>query len=168
MQNFITDLNTGIRGDQRDSVLNGLSSKFKKSAVLANLSVVLQQPSAIFRGLRDIDGKYYLKAAKYYSENNYEECKRYAEVAIIKEMGRFDTGIGVKNTSWLSDESTFREKLDDKLGAAAGKADEVAWSFLWSAVKAETADTTDLKVGAMNFYQSRGTVYAACEQNTGI
>lgn len=168
MQNFITDLNTGIRGDQRDSVLNGLSSKFKKSAVLANLSVVLQQPSAIFRGLRDIDGKYYLKAAKYYSENNYEECKRYAEVAIIKEMGRFDTGIGVKNTSWLSDESTFREKLDDKLGAAAGKADEVAWSFLWSAVKAETADTTDLKVGSDEFLTKAGERFTQLVNKTQV
>lgn len=168
MQNFITDLNTGIRGDQRDSVLNSLSSKFKKSAVLANLSVVLQQPSAIFRGLRDIDGKYYLKATKYYSENNYEECKRYAEVAIIKEMGRFDTGIGVKNTSWLSDESTFREKLDDKLGAAAGKADEVAWSFLWSAVKAEVADTTDLKVGSDEFLTKAGERFTQLVNETQV
>lgn len=168
MQNFITDLNTGIRGDQRDSVLNSLSSKFKKSAVLANLSVVLQQPSAIFRGLMDVDGKYYLKAAKYYSENNYEECKRYAEVAIIKEMGRFDTGIGVKNTSWLSDESTFREKLDDKLGAAAGKADEVAWSFLWSAVKAEVADTTDLKVGSDEFLTKAGERFTQLVNKTQV
>lgn len=168
MQNFITDLNTGIRGDQRDSVLNSLSSKFKKSAVLANLSVVLQQPSAIFRGLRDIDGKYYLKAAKYYSENNYEECKQYAEVAIIKEMGRFDTGIGVKNTSWLSDESTFQEKLDDKLGAAAGKADEVAWSFLWSAVKAEIADTTDLKVGSDEFLTKAGERFTQLVNETQV
>lgn len=168
MQNFITDLNTGIRGDQRDSILNTLSSKFKKSAVLANLSVVLQQPSAIFRGLMDIDGKYYLKASKHYSKNNYEECKRYAEVAIIKEMGRFDTGIGVKNTSWLSDESTFQEKLDDKLGAAAGKADEVAWSFLWSAVKAETADTTDLKVGSDEFLTKAGERFTQLVNKTQV
>lgn len=168
MQNFITDLNTGIRGDQRDSILNSLSSKFKKSAVLANLSVVLQQPSAIFRGLMDIDGKYYLKASKHYSKNNYEECKRYAEVAIIKEMGRFDTGIGVKNTSWLSDESTFQEKLDDKLGAAAGKADEVAWSFLWSAVKAEVADTTDLKVGSDEFLTKAGERFTQLVNKTQV
>lgn len=168
MQNLITDLNTGIRGDQRDSVLNSLSSKFKKSAVLANISVVLQQPSAIFRGLRDIDGKYYLKASRYYSKNNYEECKQYAGVAVIKEMGRFDTGMGVKNTSWLSNESTFREKLDDKLGAAAGKADEVAWSFLWSAVKAEIADTTDLKVGSDEFLTKAGERFTQLVNETQV
>lgn len=168
MQNFITDLNVGIRGDQRDSVLNSLNSKFKKSAVLANISVVLQQPSAIFRGLRDIDGKYYLKASKYYSKNNYEECKQYAGVAVIKEMGRFDTGMGVKNTSWLSNESTFREKLDDKLGAAAGKADEVAWSFLWSAVKAEIADTTDLKVGSDEFLTKAGERFTQLVNETQV
>lgn len=53
MQNFITDLNTGIRGDQRDSVLNGLSSKFKKSAVLANLSVV---SAAAFGNIQRLEG----------------------------------------------------------------------------------------------------------------
>jgi len=168
MQNFITDLNTGIRGDQRDSVLNSLHSKFKKSAVLGNLSVVVQQVSAIFRGLRDIDGKYYLRASKYYSKNNYEECKQYAGVAVIKEMGRFDTGMGVKNTSWLSNESTFREKLDDKLGAAAGKADEVAWSFLWSAVKAEIADTTDLKMGSDEFLTKAGERFTQLVNETQV
>ena len=168
MQNFIKDLNTGVRGDQRDSVLNSLTSKFKKSAVLANLSVVLQQPSAIFRGLRDIDGKYYLKAPKYYSKDNYEECKRYAGVAVIKEMGRFDTGMGVKNTSWLSDQSTLREKIDDKLGAAAGKADEVAWSFLWSAVKAEIADTTNLKAGSDEFLTKAGERFTQLVNETQV
>ena len=168
MQNFIKDLNTGVRGDQRDSVLNSLTSKFKKSAVLANLSVVLQQPSAIFRGLRDIDGKYYLKALKYYSKDNYEECKRYAGVAVIKEMGRFDTGMGVKNTSWLSDQSTLREKIDDKLGAAAGKADEVAWSFLWSAAKAEIADTTNLKAGSDEFLTKAGERFTQLVNETQV
>ena len=168
MQNFITDLNVGIRGDQRDSVLNSLNSKFKKSAVLGNLSVVVQQVSALFKGLRDIDGKYYLRASKYYSKENYEECKQYAGVAVIKEMGRFDTGMGVKNTSWLSNESTFREKLDDKLGAAAGKADEVAWSFLWSAVKAEIADTTDLKVGSDEFLTKAGERFTQLVNETQV
>lgn len=168
MENFIRDLNNGVRGDPNDSVLNSLSSKFKKSAVLANLSVVIQQPSAIFRGLRDIDAKYYLKASRYYSENNYEECKQYAGVAVIKEMGRFDTGIGVKNTTWLSGESTFSERLDENLGAAAGKADEIAWSFLWSAVKAEIADTTSLKVGSDEFLTKAGERFTQLVNETQV
>lgn len=168
MQNLIKDLNTGVRGDQRDSFLNRMTSLFKKNAVLANLSVIFQQPTAIIRAGSDMKGKYFTKAAKYYSKNNYEECKQYAPVAVIKQMGRFDTGVGVKNTTWLSGEQTFREKADDFLGWGAGKADEIAWSYLWSAVKAEIADTTDLKVGSEEFLTKAGERFTELVNKTQV
>ena len=168
MQNLIKDLNTGVRGDQRDSFLNKMTSLFKKNAVLANLSVIFQQPTAIIRAGSDIKAKYFTNAAKYYSKNNYEECKQYAPVAVIKQMGRFDTGVGVKNTTWLSGEQTFREKADDFLGWGAGKADEIAWSYLWSAVKAEIADTTDLKVGSEDFLIKAGERFTELVNKTQV
>lgn len=168
MQNLIKDLNTGVRGDQRDSFLNKMTSLFKKNAVLANLSVIFQQPTAIIRAGSDIKAKYFTNAAKYYSKNNYEECKQYAPVAVIKQMGRFDTGVGVKNTTWLSGEQTFREKADDFLGWGAGKADEIAWSYLWSAVKAEIADTTDLKVGSEEFLIKAGERFTELVNKTQV
>lgn len=168
MQNLIKDLNTGVRGDQRDSFLNKMTSLFKKNAVLANLSVIFQQPTAIIRAGSDIKAKYFTNAAKYYSKNNYEECKQYAPVAVIKQMGRFDTGVGVKNTTWLSGEQTFREKADDFLGWGAGKADEIAWSYLWSAVKAEIADTTDLKVGGEEFLIKAGERFTELVNKTQV
>lgn len=168
MQNLIKDLNTGVRGDQRDSFLNKMTSLFKKNAVLANLSVIFQQPTAIIRAGSDMKGKYFAKAAKYFSKNNYEECKQYAPVAVIKQMGRFDTGVGVKNTTWLSGEQTIREKADDFLGWGAGKADEIAWSYLWSSVKAEIADTTDLKVGSEEFLTKAGERFTELVNKTQV
>ena len=168
MQNLINDLNKGVRGDQRDSFLNKMTSLFKKNAVLANLSVIFQQPTAIIRACSDMKGKYFAKASKYHSKNNYEECKQYAPVAIIKQMGRFDTGIGVKNTAWLSGEQTLKEKADDFLGWGAGKADEIAWSFLWSSVKAEIADTTDLKVGSDEFLTKAGERFTELVNKTQV
>lgn len=168
MQNLIKDLNTGVRGDQRDSFLNKMTSLFKKNAVLANLSVIFQQPTAIIRAGSDMKGRYFAKAAKYFSKNNYEECKQYAPVAVIKQMGRFDTGVGVKNTTWLSGEKTIREKADDFLGWGAGKADEIAWSYLWSSVKAEIADTTDLKVGSEEFLAKAGERFTELVNKTQV
>lgn len=168
MQNLIKDLNTGVRGDQRDSFLNKMTSLFKKNAVLANLSVIFQQPTAIIRAGSDIKAKYFAKAAKYFSKNNYEECKQYAPVAVIKQMGRFDTGVGVKNTTWLSGEQTIREKADDFLGWGAGKADEIAWSYLWGSVKAEIADTTDLKVGSEEFLTKAGERFTELVNKTQV
>lgn len=168
VQNLINDLNKGVRGDQRDSFLNKMTSLFKKNAVLANLSVIFQQPTAIIRACSDMKVKYFAKASKYHSKNNYEECKQYAPVAIIKQMGRFDTGIGVKNTAWLSGEQTLKEKADDFLGWGAGKADEIAWSFLWSSVKAEIADTTDLKVGSEEFLTKAGERFTELVNKTQV
>lgn len=168
MQNLINDLNTGIRGDQRDRFSNKMISLYKKNAVLANVSVIIQQPWAILRATADMKYKYFAMASKYHSKNNYEECKQYAPVAIIKQMGRFDTGVGVKNTTWLSGEKTVSEKVDDALGWGAGKADEIAWSFLWSSVKAEIADTTDLKVGSEEFLTKAGERFTELVNKTQV
>ena len=168
MQNLINDLNTGVRGDQRDRFSNKMISLYKKNAVLANLSVIFQQPTAIIRACSDMKGKYFAKASKYHSKNNYEECKQYAPVAIIKQMGRFDTGVGVNNTAWMTGEKTIRDKADDFFGWGAGKADEIAWSFLWSSVKAEIADTTDLKVGSEEFLTKAGERFTELVNKTQV
>ena len=168
MQNLINDLNTGVRGDQRDRFSNKMISLYKKNAVLANLSVIIQQPFAIIRAIADINVKYFAKAYKYRSKNNYEECKQYAPVAIIKQMGRFDTGVGVNNTAWMTGEKTIRDKADDFFGWGAGKADEIAWSFLWSSVKAEIADTTDLKVGSDEFLTKAGERFTELVNKTQV
>lgn len=168
MQNLINDLNTGVRGDQRDRFSNKMISLYKKNAVLANLSVIIQQPFAIIRAIADINVKYFAKAYKYRSKNNYEECKQYAPAAIIKQMGRFDTGVGVNNTAWMTGEKTIRDKADDFFGWGAGKADEIAWSFLWSSVKAEIADTTDLKVGSDEFLTKAGERFTELVNKTQV
>lgn len=169
LKQFIADANGSVRGSGEDSLADVWISRYKKGAVLASMSVVVQQPTAMMRAMAYINPKYFvhLKDVKGIGKN-YEQLCKYAPVALIKQMGRFDTGVGVSNTNWLLEEGYegFGANLkaffvdsqyrDDKLSYLASKADEVTWAHIWTAVKAEAKAETDLKVGSEEFLQYCG------------
>ncbi len=157
LKRFIDDANGSVRSSSDDSTADLWISRYKKGSVLASLSVVVQQPSALFRAMAYIDSKYFFKVKDVKGiGKNYEQLCKYAPVALIKQMGRFDTGLGVSNTKWLLGQKTLMDKLDDKMSLLASKADEMAWSQIWTAVKAEAAATTNMKVGSEEFLQHCG------------
>ena len=152
VKQLITDLNGGARTDSTTGVINKLTGMFKKGAVFASLSVVVQQPSAIARAAALVDTKYFIGPKVDQKRHKYlwAEVKKYAPVAIIKEMGYFDTnmgkstqdfitgkeysGIGEKAKAVVTD-SAYRDEL---LSKAPALADEYAWCGIWAAVKRET------------------------------
>ena len=139
---LLKDLNGGARVDSTVGVINKLTSLFKKSAVFASASVVIQQPSAIARATALVDSKYFVgKPAKGKHKDTWAEVKKYAPVAIIKEMGYFDTGMGQSTVEWLKGEKTLGDKIDDIASKAPALADEFAWCAIWNAVKRETLHT---------------------------
>lgn len=156
------DLNGGALTDPREGIAKALTGKFKKAAVMASLSVVFQQPSAIGRAFAEIDLKHFesfglvrgvSRAVFKHKEHDrqWAELKRYAPVAMIKEMGYFDTGMGLTAKEYLQakEYSGIKEKAkalftdgkyrDELLGKAASVADELTWVEIWRAVKNETA-----------------------------
>lgn len=155
---LIKDLNGGITSPSVAAPWLRLVSKFKKNAVAASASVVVQQPTAIARAMAVIDPKYFIGTTDKLKHNmKWEQLKRYAPVAIIKEMGGFDTGSGVQAADYLKaktysgikekakgfvSDSDFRDKTTMW---AAAKADEIGWIMIWDAVKREVRATTDLK-----------------------
>lgn len=151
---MLTDVNGGARNDPAAGVINRGLSLFKKGAVFASASVVIQQPSAIARAAALIDVKYFtgkrIDPQKHAAL--WEEAKRYAPVAVIKEMGFFDTSVGKSTQDYITGrtyhglreqakalvtDSNFR---DEVLSKAPAFADEVAWAGIWNAVKREQAD----------------------------
>jgi hypothetical protein len=154
VKNLITDLNGGARTDSATGPINWLMGKFKKGSVFASLSVVVQQPSAIARAAAIVDLKYFI-GPKVDSKRHkllWDEVKRYAPVAIIKEMGYFDTNMGKSTQDFITGQeysgikeqakalladSNYRDEVLSKLPALA---DEVAWCGIWEAVKRETKD----------------------------
>ena len=173
MKQLITDLNGGARTDSTAGIINKLMGMFKKGAVFASLSVVVQQPSAVARAAALIDLKYFdgysagtlprmgwdfakqsvsdvIAPTKETQHNKeWEELKKYAPVAIIKEMGYFDTNMGKSTQDYITGKvyDGFGQKMkalatdnsyrDEILSKAPALADEVAWCAIWRAVKRE-------------------------------
>lgn len=146
---FLLSINDGIKADPTEGLANQLIGSFKKGAVYASASVMIQQPSAICRAFALVNPKYFAETV--FTKRDWEECKKYNGVAVVKELGGFDTGVGQGTIDYITDrkeESKFgraMSKADDILGSLPGKMDELTWCHIWNAIKAETADKYNLK-----------------------
>ena len=149
ISDLLEDLNGGVVHEAGSDIVDKLTSMFKRNAVFASASVAIQQPSAIGRALSIIDTKYFAKTT--FTKRSYEEIKKYAPVAIIKEMGYFDTNMAQSTIDYLNNiDYKGKEKIaaffkdgafrDEVFGYVASKADEITWSHIWNACKAETKD----------------------------
>lgn len=136
---LLKDLNGGARVDPRESIGRKMIGTFKKAKVFGSLSVVIQQPSAVARALAEIDAKYFdfnPKLIKH--KQHWEELKKYAPVAIIKEMGHFDTDMGMSSVDYIRGDKTAMDVVDDIISKPAAYMDELTWIHIWTAVKRET------------------------------
>ena len=152
VKNLITDLNGGARTDSTTGIINKMMGLFKKGSVFASLSVVVQQPSAIARAAALVDTKYFIGPKVDHKRHKalWNEVKLFAPVAIIKEMGYFDTNMGKSTQDFImgKEYSGFKDKMkalvtdsgyrDEVLSKAPALADEIAWCAIWEAVKRET------------------------------
>lgn len=151
---LLKDLNGGARADATTGVITKGMNLFKKGAVFASASVVIQQPSAIARATTLIDTKYFVgrKVDKQRHAELWEEIKQYAPVAIIKEMGYFDTNMGKSTQDFLlgKEYEGIGEKMkalvadgnyrDEVLSKAPALADELAWCAIWEACQREVIE----------------------------
>ena len=170
LSELIKDLNGGARIDQTAGFMNKLIGGFKKASVFASASVVIQQPSAIVRAHAIIDSKYFLGLPKFQNHNKiWEEVKKYAPVAIIKEMGYFDTNMGRSTVDYIKDEKTLGSRADDFFSFAPAKADEVTWAAIWNAVKRETkAKNPSLNSKSEEFLQKVGKRFTEVVTKTQV
>ena len=155
IDNFLTDVNAASSRATNDGLLDKAIGVFKKNAVLASLSVAIQQPSAIGRALLYIDPKYFVGegALKSWSKANLEEMVKYSDAAFIKENGAFDPAVsrGALEKMLYEEPETVKEKIkalisrdstyrDNIAGWLPGVMDSITWRTLWMAIKNETAD----------------------------
>lgn len=178
IEQLLKDLNGGAISDPRETFSKALMSKFKKAAVMASLSVVVQQPTAMIRAMALVDMRHFGIAPisrgivrtviPKKHKALWSEVKKYAPVAIIKEMGRFDTHMGQSVQDFIKAEeykgfnkvkgfafdSNYR---DDVLSKVPALADEMAWVAIWEAVKRETVSKhKDLKPNSEEFLKVVG------------
>ena len=176
IEQFIRDLNGGVRPDNGSRYVNKGISLFKKGAVFASASVAIQQPSAIARAMAVIPAKHFV--ATTVSKRDYAQLKKYAPVAIVKEMGYFDTGMGKTATDWINEDKPrgFGKKLralvtdsdyrDSVLSALPEKADELTWAHIWSACVHEAK--TDFHLTGEAAYQKAGERFSEVVDRTQV
>lgn len=160
---FIDDVNGGMPNNEISNPIMSLFSTFKKTSVGMSLSTVIQQPTAIIRAWSILNPKYFAGVPhNNLSPAQWDEIKRYAPIAILKEIGGFDAGsgrgmvdylAGDVNKTWLKKTSST---IDDASMWLAGKGDVLGWGMIWNAVKREVADTTNLTEGSEEFLEKCG------------
>lgn len=161
MQHLIQDVGGGVATQERMGMLDKGLSRFKGNAVAANASVVIQQPSAIMRSMAMLDPKYFIPIKHANAIKEAREMEQYSGVALIKSMGRFDTGTGMTGTEWLlndvkkqSAKARFDDKVGDLTGWGAEQADRITWGTMWAAVKREISATTALEQGSKEYFDA--------------
>ena len=172
IEQLLKDINGGARTDPREGNYKRLIGNWKKAAVFASASVVVQQPSAIGRAFSEINPVYFMMPTKVSSINHkkaWEQLKKYAPVAVIKEMGYFDTDMGQSTAEFIKGEKTLKDRADDIFGFAPAKADEYTWCAIWDAVKRETkAKHKDLNVNSDEFLKIAGERFTEVIDKTQV
>jgi hypothetical protein len=161
LTNFVKDMNGASSMQGASNPFISMMSKFKKTAVAASMSVVAQQPTAILRALAVMDAKYFLGKPNLKIAQKWEELKKYAPIAVIKEIGGFDAGAGRQTAEWLNADTKqgidkVMGKIDDATMMGAAFGDQIGWTAIWEAVKRETKATTNLKEGSEEFFKKAG------------
>ena len=177
------ELNSGAISDPRETDMLKWVGKFKKASVMLSTSVVVQQPSAIGRAFALIDPKYFVgqRISESDSKKQWDEVKKYAPVAIIKEMGGFDThtGAGAKDFllakeyskdeigKALNDKEYLKDKANMIMGYLPAKADEITWVAIWQAVKREVK-AQNPKLSGEEFLKKAGTRFSEVIEKTQV
>lgn len=145
LQDYLKDLNGGVQADNRGAT-DKLLSAYKKAAVSASLSVAAQQPLSYIRAAVEINPVYLVQAMGQIgtSTGDYDELMKYSGVAVIKSMGKFDTGVGMSATEYIANAQEtakgfdkVRDTVDEIAGWLPEKADQATWVKMWKAVKLE-------------------------------
>ena len=169
VEQLLRDINGGVIADHSAEFADALVTRFKKLKVMLSASVVIQQPSAMARAFAMINPKYFRGIGVGNHAERWERVMKYAPIAMIKEMGRFDINLGQSAQDYLTAQeySGAKEKAkavftdknyrDEALTRAPAYADEMAWITIFEACEREMAELRpDLEKGSKKFMQLVG------------
>lgn len=131
----------------------------------ANVSVVIQQISAVVRASAEISPIHLVYARGYgkgttRGKKSYEEMMTYSGLANIKDMGGFDVGSNTGLNDYIGLEEAPRSakkvwgQFQDIFGMGAEFMDKVGWTMIWNAVKREVASRKQYTINSKEFYEA--------------
>lgn len=154
---LLFEINGETNSDKASTIPTYFAGNFKKASVMANLSVILQQPTAYIRALNVLDARDVLGALSgvVKLKSNVNEALEHSGIAQWKSWGFFETYMGQSMKEVVSGVQTTGEKVESVLSMGAQKADEYTWGILWNACKREIRRTQpNLKNGSKEFYDA--------------
>lgn len=164
--NLMEDIQNGI-GGPGDSAIAGIAAKVtgnvKGAAVGANIRVVIQQPTAIFRAATILSPANLSKGlAKGVTKGNgWKKALEYSDIAKRKDRGGFEISNPMQMSEILYDDRTGLSRFNDKMSLGAEKADAVTWGKIWNACEWQVhGQNKDLTPGSEAFYQKTAELFA--------
>ena len=153
LDNLLGDIAQGTKAGRDKAITEALTGNWKAAKVGANLRVVVQQPTSIFRALDMLDPKYF--AAGGSVKKGWEKAKKYSQIAQWKDWGYFEINTGRSLRELVVGTESAVDKIRNATMWAAGAADSATWGYLWNAVENETADLhPELSKGSDAFYKA--------------
>ena len=153
LDNLLGDIAQGTKAGRDKAITEALTGNWKAAKVGANLRVVVQQPTSIFRALDMLDPKYF--AAGGSVKKGWEKAKKYSQIAQWKDWGYFEINTGRSLRELVVGTESAVDKIRNATMWAAGAADSATWGYLWNAVENETADLhPELAKGSDAFYKA--------------
>ena len=154
---LIRDINrnkpTGNYGGELSSLL---VSAQKAAAIAGNLSVVIQQPTAIMRACAVLDIDLISKGieiASTHSVKSAKEAQAHSEIAWWKSQGFFETNMGKSMDEIITGRSTAKDKVVGLAMKPAGFVDDLTWGAIWEATKLWTKKFhPEVEVGSDEFF----------------
>ena len=189
IEQLIRDLNGGARREAAASLIDKGITAFKRASTMASLSVLVQQPTSLFRAMAYVDPKYFRSLAALDIKGHkeaWEQVKKYAKVAAIKEMGGYDTGVGTRTADYLSSkeyktwgdkakafflpdvyggDSNYRAEI---FGKGAAYADELAWIQMFDACKREQAEKLGKPMDSEEVLEAAGKRFTEVVRRTQV
>ena len=173
-QKLMGDIQNGIKTKDfeplTDKFAKGIGG-FKGAAVGANLRVVIQQPTAFFRASAVLDPADMAKglAGGVTKGNGWEKAVKYSPIAMRKDVGSFDISSPYTLNDRFYGKEGIANKINDKAGAPAGKADAVTWGALWNACEWQVKrERPNLRAGSSEFYSAVNEVFTSMIDQTQV
>lgn len=154
---LVRDINrnkpTGNYGGEISSVL---TSAQKAAAIAGNLSVVVQQPTAIARACTELSLDLIAEGiaiSATHIKKSVQEAQAHSEIAWWKSQGFFETNMSKSMDEIITGRSTAKDKIVEMAMKPAGHADDVTWGAIWEATKLWTKKYhPEVKVNSEEFY----------------
>ena len=173
-QKLMGDIQNGIKTKDfeplTDKFAKGIGS-FKGAAVGANVRVVIQQPTAFFRASAVLDPADMARGLTggVTKGNGWEKALTHSPIAMRKDVGSFDISSPYTLNDRFYGKEGISNKINDKAGAPAGKADAITWGALWNACEWQVKrERPNLRAGSGEFYSAVNEVFTSMIDQTQV